>query len=76
MKRNRETQKDLKLKALSSMFNNRIQSRRLFVTSHRKNLTCNLGASIFNITKILVPRFRDYDMHEFLTIKRINPEFD
>jgi hypothetical protein len=76
MQRNRETKKDLKLKALSSLFGGKIQPRRLMVMNPRKGKNYFLGSCIFGISKLLVSDFRGQSLAEYLTMKRINPEFD
>ena len=76
MKRNRQTKQDLKLEALSSLFGGKIQKRRLMVMNPRKGKNYFLGSCFFGISKLLVSDLRGQSLAEYLTIKRINNEFD
>jgi hypothetical protein len=76
MQRNRETKQELKLKALSSMFKGNIQNRRLMVTNPKKSKGYFLYYCIFGITKLIHEDLRGQSLAEYLTMKRINPEFD
>lgn len=76
MKRNRETLKEQKLKAFSSLFGHRIQKHRLMVTNPKKSRFYFLSSCIFGFGKLVHEEFRGQSLSEYLTIKRINPEFD
>jgi hypothetical protein len=76
MRRNRETQKELKIQALSNLYEGRIRRSRLMVTNPKKSKFYFLSTLIFNIAKAETESLKDYSLSEYLTIKRINPEFD
>ena len=76
MKRNRETKQDRKLEALSSLFGHKIQKRRLMVMNPKKAEGYFLGSCVFGIAKVLNSNFISQSLAEYLTMKRINPEFD
>ena len=76
MKRNRETKQDRSIMALSSLFGHRIQNRRLMVTNPKKSKYYFLSSCIFGIAKLGISELEGETLAEYLTMKRINPEFD